>query len=56
MIRDAYLKQIFAEISVDYGSTYVSYDTVCRWKKKFDDSGLSQSKMDPNQEGKSLHL
>ena len=33
------LKLIFAEISVVYGSTNVSYDTVCRWKKKFD-SGL----------------
>ena len=30
------LKQIFAEISAVYGSTNVSYDTVRRWKKKFD--------------------
>ena len=33
------LKQIFAEISVVYSSTNVSYDTVHRWKKKFN-SGL----------------
>ena len=30
------LKQIFAKISVDYRSTDVSYDAVCRWKKKID--------------------
>ena len=30
------LKQMFAEISVVYASTNVSYDMVCRWKKKFD--------------------
>ena len=35
------MKQIFAEISVVYGSTNVSCDTVSRWKKKFDSgSGL----------------
>ena len=33
------LKQIFAEISVVYRSTNVSYDMVCRRKKK-SDSGL----------------
>ena len=33
------LKQIFAAISVVYGSVNVSCDMVCRWKKKFD-SGL----------------
>ena len=27
------LKQIFAEISVVYGSINVSFDMVCRWKK-----------------------
>ena len=30
------LKQIFAEISVVYRSTNVSYDLVRTWKKKFD--------------------
>ena len=30
------LKQIFADIFAVYGSTNLSYDTVCRWKKKFD--------------------
>ena len=30
------LKQIFAEISVVYRSTNVSYDIVHRWKKKYD--------------------
>ena len=30
------LKQIFAEISVVYGSSNVSYDAVRRWKKIFD--------------------
>ena len=30
------LKQIFADISVVYGSTNVSYDTARRWKKEFD--------------------
>ena len=29
------LTQIFAEISVVYGSTNVSHDAVRRWKKKF---------------------
>ena len=29
------LKNILIEISVDYRSTYVSYEMVCRWKKKF---------------------
>ena len=33
------LKQTFAEISVANRSTNISYDTVRRWKKKFD-SGL----------------
>ena len=33
------LKEISPEISVVYGSTNVSYDMVCRLKKKFD-SGL----------------
>ena len=28
------MKQIFAEMSVVYGSTNVSYDTVRKWKKK----------------------
>ena len=27
------LKQMFAEVSVVYASTNVSYDMVCRWKK-----------------------
>ena len=40
------LKLIFAEISVVYGSTNVSYDTVRRWKRKFD-SGLESIKIAP---------
>ena len=29
------LKDIFSEIQVVHGNTLLSYDTVCRWKKKF---------------------
>ena len=39
-------KQIFAEISVVYGPTNASYDTVRRWKKKFD-FGLDSVKNAP---------
>ena len=40
------LKQIFAEISVVYRSSNVSYDTVLSWKKKFD-SRLESTKNAP---------
>ena len=40
------LKQIFAEISDFYRSTNVSYDTVCRWTKKFN-SGLESDQNAP---------
>ena len=43
------LKQIFAEISVVYRSTNVSYDTVRSWKKKFD-SGLETNENAPESE------
>ena len=46
------LAQIFAEISavsVVYGSTNVSHDVVCRWKKKLD-SGLESIENAPKSE------
>ena len=43
------LTQIFAEISVVYGSTYVSQDAVRRWKKKLD-SGLELIENAPKSE------
>lgn len=40
------LKDIFSEIKVVYGNTSLSYDTVRRWKKKFD-SGLQSVENTP---------
>ena len=45
------LTQIFAEISIVYGSTNVSHDAVRRWKKKLD-SGLELIENAPKSESK----
>ena len=37
------LKQLMTEISTSYGPSCVSYDTVRRWKKKFE-SGVESTK------------
>ena len=47
------LKKLMTEISTAFGPSCVSYDTVRRWKKKFE-SG--PSKMHQNQVGQNLHL
>ena len=49
------LKQLLTEISIAYRPSCVSYDTVRRWKKKFE-SGVESIKMHRNQEGQNLHL
>ena len=49
------LRQLMTEISTAYGPSCVSYDTVRRWKKKFE-SGVESIKMHRNQEGQNLHL
>ena len=41
-----YLKQLMTEISIAYGPSCVSYDTVRRWKKKFE-SGVESIKNAP---------
>ena len=40
------LKQLMTEISTAYGLSCVSYDTVRRWKKKFE-SGVESIKIKP---------
>ena len=40
------LKQLMTEISTAYGLSCVSYDTVRRWKKKFE-SGVESIKITP---------
>ena len=49
------LKKLMTEISTAFGPSCVSYDTVRRWKKKFE-SGLESIKMHRNQVGQNLHL
>ena len=49
------LKQLMTEISTAYGPSCMSYDTVRRWKKKFE-SGVESIKMHRNQVGQNLHL
>ena len=49
------LKKLMTEISTAFGPSCVSYDTVRRWKKKFE-SGVESIKMHRNQIGQSLHL
>ena len=41
------LKQLMTELSTAYGPYFVSYDTVRRWKKKFE-SGVESIKMHRN--------
>ena len=43
------------EIPTTYGPSCVSYDTVRRWKKKFE-SGVESIKMHRNQVGQNLQL
>ena len=43
------------EISVAYGPSCVSYETVRRWKKKFE-SGVESIKTHRNQVDQNLHL
>ena len=43
------------EISTAFGPSCVSYDTVRRWKKKFE-SGVESIKMHRNQVDQNLHL
>ena len=49
------LKKLMTEISTAFGPSCVSYDTVRRWKKKFE-SGVESSKMHRNQVGQNLHF
>ena len=49
------LKQLMTELSTAFGPSCVSYDTVQRWKKKFE-SGVKSIKMHRNQVGQNLHL
>ena len=49
------LKQLMTEISTAYVPSRMSYDTVRRWKKKFE-SGIESSEMHRNQAGQNLHL
>ena len=49
------LKQLMTEISTAYGPSCVSYDTVRRWKKKFE-SGVESIKMHRYQVSQNLHL
>ena len=49
------LKKLMTEISTAFGPSCVSYDTVWRWKKKFE-SGVESIKMHRNQVGQNLHL
>ena len=48
------LKNLMTEISTAFRSSCVSYDTVRRWKKKFE-SGVESSKNAPKS-GQNLHL
>ena len=49
------LKKLMIEISTAFGPSCMSYDTVRRWKKKFE-SGVESIKMHRNQVGQNLHL
>ena len=49
------LRQLMTEISAAYEPSCVSYDTVRRWKKKFE-SGVESIKMHRNQVGQNLYL
>ena len=49
-----FLKQLMTELSTAYGPC-VSYDTVERWKNKFE-PGVQSIKNAPNQVGQNLHL
>ena len=49
------LKKLMTGISTAFGPSCVSYDTVRRWKKKFE-SGVVSIKMHRNQVGQNLHL
>ena len=48
------LKHIFAEMTVVYGSTNVSYDDMARRRKTKFESGLESIEMHPNQKGQSV--
>ena len=48
------LKQLTTEISTAYGPSCVSYDTVRRWKKKFE-SGVESVNNAPKSGGQNLH-
>ena len=53
------LKKLMTEISTAFGPSCVSYDTVRRWKKKFEsgvESIKNAAKMHRNQVGQNLHL
>ena len=49
------LGQLMTEIPTANGPSCVFYDTVRRWKKKFE-SGVDSIKMHRNQVGQNLHL
>ena len=49
------LKKLMTDISTAFGPSCVSYDTVRRWKKKFE-SGVESNKMHRNQVDQNLHL
>ena len=49
------LRQLVTKISTAYGPSCVSYDTVRRWKKKYE-SGVESIKKHRNQVGQNLPL
>ena len=49
------LKKLMTEISTAFGPSCVSYDTVRRWKKKFE-SGVESIKNEPKSGRQNLHL
>ena len=49
------LKKLMTEISTAFGPSCVSYDTVQRWKKKFE-SGVESIKNAPKSGRPNLHL
>ena len=49
------LRQLMTEISIAYGPSCMSYETVRRWTKKFE-SGVESIKTHRNQVDQTLHL